>query len=133
MKSLNTSKDPTYTSVDLSIYAIAEVFIGVFTACLPPLRKTFEDVLRKVLPEGLISSRATKSRKSYALEALSNPPSTIKKSVSDHTSDEDSDYAIMEEQRSQVQSSHEDIVKTTQVIVTVDDYASERQKNGDWA
>jgi hypothetical protein len=132
MKSLATSQDPTYSSVNLSIYAIAEVFIGVFTACLPPLRKTFDEFLRRVLPEGLMSSSATKARRSCALEAFSNPPSTVKKSVSDHTSDGDSDYAILEEQRSRVDASHDDIVKTTQVSVTVDDKASERQRTDDW-
>lgn len=132
MKSLNSSPDPAYSSINLSVYAIAEVFIGVFTACLPPLRKTFDGFLRKVLPEGLMSSRATKSRESCALKAFSNPSSSNKKSVSEHTSDGDSDYAILEEQRSRTHGSHDEIMKTTQVSVTIDDKASDRQQTDDW-
>jgi hypothetical protein len=133
MKALNSSSDPTYSSVNLSIYAIAEVFVGVFTACLPPLRKTFDGFLRNVLPDGLMSSRATRTRESCALKAFSDPStSAIKKSKSDNTSDGDSDYAILEEQRSRAQGSQDEIVKTTQVTVTVDDKASERLKTDDW-
>ncbi|KAF2036526.1 alpha/beta-hydrolase [Setomelanomma holmii] len=111
MKALNESPDPTYTSVNLSIYAIAEVFVGVFTACLPPLRKTFDDVLRKVLPAGMVSSRAT--RDSYALNKVSNRSQVTKESKVKHDSDGDSDYAILEENKAKAGSSDE-IVKTTQ-------------------
>jgi len=133
MKSLNSSPDPTYSSVNLSVYAIAEVFVGVFTACLPPLRKTFDGILRKILPEGLMSSHHTKSRQTYALKAFSDPSSSaIKPSKSGITSDGDSDYAILEAEQSRIHGSQDDIVKTTQVTVTVDDQASERQQRDEW-
>lgn len=128
MKSLATSPDPTYTSVNLSIYAIAEVFVGVITACLPPLRKTFDQVLRKILPASLMSSRGTKSRESYALKAFSNPSSAANKSRREGD-DGDSDYAILEEGEGK---SKEEIVKTTQVSVTVDDKVSEVQRGDEW-
>jgi hypothetical protein len=133
MKSLNNSPDPTYSSVNLSIYAISEVFVGVFTACLPPLRKTFDQILHKVLPVGLLSSRGTKSRDSCALKAFSDPSSsTAKKSKSAHTSDGDSDYAILEENGLKAKGSHDEIVKTTQLSVTVDDRVSDNHRSGDW-
>jgi hypothetical protein len=136
MKSLNESPDPSYTSVNLSIYAIAEVFVGVFTACLPPLRKTFDECLRKMLPAGLMSSRATKSRDSYALDgalkAFSNPSKATQRSKIDHESDGDSDYAILEQRKSKGSGSHDEIMKTTQVSITVDDKASEREGNDRW-
>ncbi|KAH4131240.1 hypothetical protein HBI81_005840 [Parastagonospora nodorum] len=133
MKSLNSSPDPTYSSVNLSVYAIAEVFVGVFTACLPPLRKTFDGILRKVLPDGLMSSNNTKSRQSYALKAFSDPlNSASKPSKSEFTSDGDSDYAILEAETSRIHGSQDDIIKTTQVTVTVDDQASERQERDEW-
>jgi hypothetical protein len=130
MKALNESPDPTYTSVNLSIYAIAEVFVGVFTACLPPLRKTFDDVLRKLLPAGMVSSRET--RDSYALQKVSNRSNTTKESKVKHESDADSDYAILEENLPRAQRSVDEIVKTTEVSVTVDDKTSERSRGGDW-
>ncbi|KAF2448078.1 hypothetical protein P171DRAFT_452095 [Karstenula rhodostoma CBS 690.94] len=58
MKSLYASSDPTYASVNLSIFAVSEVFVGAFTASLPPLRKTFETLLRRVLPESSMGSGA---------------------------------------------------------------------------
>jgi hypothetical protein len=134
MKSLNSSPDPTYTSVNLSIYAIAEVFVGVFTACLPPLRKTFDEFLHKALPNGLLySSRATKSRDSCALKAFSAPSNATKKSKTGHESDGDSDYAILEENGLKIQGSNDEIMKTTQVTVVVDSTTSERYRNDDWA
>jgi hypothetical protein len=133
MKSLNSSPDPTYSSVNLSIYAIAEVFVGVFTACLPPLRKTFDGFLHKILPESLVSSRATKSREIYALKAFSDPSaSAIKKSKSDHTSDGDSDYALLEEQQNRAHESQDNIMKMTEVTVTIDDQVSEQHQRNEW-
>jgi hypothetical protein len=139
MKSLNSSPDPTYSSVNLSIYAIAEVFVGVFTACLPPLRKTFDDFLHKVLPAGLLSSRGTRSRDSYALEGAlkvyGNPTSDVSKEAkaTANESDADSDYAILEEHELRVQASQDEILRTTQVSITVDDKSSQRSGNDSWA
>ncbi|KAH7082985.1 Alpha/Beta hydrolase protein [Paraphoma chrysanthemicola] len=131
MKALNESPDPTYTSVNLSIYAIAEVFVGVFTACLPPLRKTFDDILRRILPAGMVSSRGT--RDSYALNKLSNRSTNVtKESKVKHESDGDSDYAILEENQPGKQGSVDEILKTTEVSVTVDDKTSQRSRGDDW-
>jgi hypothetical protein len=131
MKSLNSSPDPTYTSVNLSIYAIAEVFVGVFTACLPPLRKSFDQVLRKILPAGLLSSHTSKSRNSYAVKPPSNPSSHgARKSRLE--SDGDSDCGILggEMLTLQAKKSQDEIVKTTQVSVTVED--REEGTSGAW-
>jgi hypothetical protein len=139
MKSLNSSPDPTYESVNLSIYAIAEVFVGVFTACLPPLRKTFDQFLRNILPAGLLSSRGTRSRDSCALEgafkAYANPLSNVSKEgrTTVDQSDADSDCGILEEHELKEQASQDEIVKTTHVSITVDDKASQRSANDSWA
>jgi hypothetical protein len=136
MKSLNESPDPTYTSINLSIYAIAEVFVGVFTACLPPLRKTFDEFLHMVLPVGILSSRATRSRDSLALEGALKAyshPSKVRSGLH-HESDGDSDYAMLEERKSKGSGSgsNDEIVKTTQVSITIDDKASERHGSDRW-
>lgn len=131
MKALNESPDLPYTSVNLSIYAISEVFVGVFTACLPPLRKTFDDFLRTTLPAGMVSSRTTEDN--YALKGFSNRSHVTKELKPKAESDGDSDYAILEENRDRAQGSEDEIMKTTHVIVTVDDKASERHRTDDWA
>jgi hypothetical protein len=137
MKSLNSSPDPTYTSVNLSIYAIAEVFVGVFTASLPPLRKTFDDVLHNILPIGLLSSRGTRSRDSCAVEGAlkeySNAPSNVtKNSRTANESDAESGYATSELHELKELGSRDEILKTTQVSITVDDKVSERHANDTW-
>jgi hypothetical protein len=131
MKSLNSSPDPTYTSVNLSIYAIAEVFVGVFTACLPPLRKSFDQVLRKILPASLLSSHTSKSRNSYAIKPLSDPASHVA-NKSRQESDIDSDCGISEGASLQTKQSQEEIVKTTQVSVRVDAREADSQISREW-
>jgi hypothetical protein len=129
MKALNESQDPTYTSVNLSIFAISEVFVGVFTACLPPLRKTFENILHKVLPASITGASSKGSRQSYALQVGYAQKSTVSKTECDN----ESELGILPEEGSTRKGSDHAIVKTTDVIVTNDDkaIASQRQQQ-DW-
>lgn len=129
MKSLNSSPDPTYTSVNLSIYASAEVFVGVITACLPPLRKTFDNLLRHVLPAGVISSRTGDS---YGLKGFSNRSNVTKETKQKLESDGDSDHAILEDETRAGSHVSDEIRKTTEVTVTIDDKASAKNQD-DWA
>ncbi|PGH00983.1 hypothetical protein AJ79_08047 [Helicocarpus griseus UAMH5409] len=45
---LTKSTDPTYDAVDLVIWVKAEFNAGLFAASLPPLKSTFEKILRKM-------------------------------------------------------------------------------------
>jgi hypothetical protein len=136
MKSLNASPDPSYNSVNLSVYAISEVFVGVFTACLPPLRKFFDNILKKALPASMVSSR---TRDSCALKGFSNPSQTTKNSRHSRHSrikienDGDSHHTILEESPSKVQGLDVEIMRTTRVSIVVNDKASEYQRDDDWA
>jgi hypothetical protein len=47
---IQNAKEPYYESVTLSIWSMAEVAIGIIVANLPPLRKSFDNILRHVLP-----------------------------------------------------------------------------------
>ena len=129
MKSLNESEDPTYTSVNLSVFAIAEVFAGAFTASLPPLRKTFENILRKVLPTNLTGGTAKSSRQSYALrgvESQSRPKAET---------DTDSECGILPDDSkasSERKGSDHAITKTTQVTVTADAKSIASRRHSDW-
>ncbi|EER37454.1 conserved hypothetical protein [Histoplasma capsulatum var. duboisii H88] len=65
---LNT-KDPTYAAVNLTIWVKAEFNAGLFAASLPPLKSTFERVLRKF---GVMSGLSTPSNtRSYGNGAYS--------------------------------------------------------------
>jgi len=93
MKSLHASTDPTYTSVNLSIYATAEVFVGAFTASLPPLRKMFENALQQVLPAS-ITGYTKNSNNSYMMQAAGSQRSA-KLPPSRHPFDNVSEESIL--------------------------------------
>ncbi|KAF1940274.1 hypothetical protein EJ02DRAFT_350338 [Clathrospora elynae] len=114
MKSLNESPDPTYTSVNLSIFAIAEVFVGAFTASLPPLRKTFENVFHKILPSRLTAPSKT-SRKSYTHRVVGSFPN-MKIVMQKRGSDDDNEYGILPEDTLSIRNGYDHgIVRTSQV------------------
>lgn len=133
MKSLNASSDPTYTSVNLSIYAIAEVFVGAFTASLPPLRKMFENALQQVLPASLIGSTKN-SRNSYMMQAAGSRQSA-KLAVPRHNFDNNSEVDMLpRDQWSSGKGSDCNITKSTLVSVTRDDKSVTSTNRGDdWA
>jgi hypothetical protein len=133
MKALHESTDPTYTSVNLSIFAISEVFVGAFTACLPPLRKTFENVLHKVLPASITGMSSKGSRQSYALQGGDGHLSA-KATTSKHECDNESERGMLpEDDGSTRKGSDHAITKTTQVTVTNDDKSTKSQhQQGDW-
>jgi len=133
MKSLNESPDPTYSSVNLSIFAIAEVFVGAFTASLPPLRKTFENGLRKVLPTSLTGGSGKGSRQSYALQ-VSGPQVSGRSSKPKHETDDDSELGILPDEAShERKGSDHAIMKTTHVSVTADSKSIASRDHTEWA
>lgn len=144
MKSLNASSDPTYTSINLSIFAIAEVFVGAFTASLPPLRKTFETQLRRVLPESVIgSSRNRKSvgkgtGNSYVMKEVGNSYVLNGNAVGvsarpKHDLDNDSEHSILEAQQSlEGKDTVGTITCTTEISVAGDDRGSVRSRGHEW-
>lgn len=134
MKSLNESPDPTYTAVNLSVFAVAEVFVGVFTACLPPLRKTFENILRNVIPTSISGGSGKGSRQSYALQNT-GPQMSGKLSRPKHETDDDSELGILpgQEATSERKGSDQAIMKTTHVEVTADSKSIVSRSNSDWA
>ncbi|EUC34371.1 hypothetical protein COCCADRAFT_35937 [Bipolaris zeicola 26-R-13] len=125
MKALANTKDPSFESVNLSIFASAEVFVGAFTASLPPLRKTFENFLRKILPTSITGSsgKGSKvSRQSYMLDDM-EARSTAKSWPGKPETDGDSELGILPDEgiARPTNSSDQAITKTTHVTVTEDD------------
>ena len=55
---LTKTKDPTWDSVRLAICSGLELSIGILIASLPPLRKPFESLFRKVMPSTFLNSRS---------------------------------------------------------------------------
>ena len=148
MKSLWTSTDPTYTSINLSIFAITEVFVGAFTASLPPLRKTFETILCRVLPESILGSSSHSRSKSlgknsYALKEVGNSYVLNGNLAGNqprpkHDLDNDSEHSMLEAQHSRHSRQSLEgkdanmITCTTDLSVTVDERGSIRTQGQDW-
>ncbi|KAH9876723.1 hypothetical protein J1614_003855 [Plenodomus biglobosus] len=57
------SKELMWDAVDLSICSVNEVCVGIIIANLPPLRKTLNGLLSKVLPASLTGNSGNASRK----------------------------------------------------------------------
>ncbi|KAF1929961.1 uncharacterized protein M421DRAFT_381590 [Didymella exigua CBS 183.55] len=145
MKALYSSPDPTYTSLDLSIFAVSEVFVGAFTASLPPLRKTFETLLRRILPESILGS-ASQSRKSagkgtdnsYVMKEVGNSyvldgNTSGNQSRPKHDLDNDSEHSILDAQSSlEGKDVVGNITCTTDINVLGDDQGSVRSRGHDW-
>ena len=133
MKSLADTKDPSYETVDLSIFAIAEVFVGAFTASLPPLRKTLENLLRKVLHSS-ITGASKAAKQSYAHENMDGKVSS-KSWRTKHETDGDSELGILPEDEADKAKKDADqsIVRTTHVTVTEDDRSAISRQQDQWA
>lgn len=50
LRVLQKTRDPTWDGVNLTIWSATELSVGILVASLPPLRKQFEKILRRVLP-----------------------------------------------------------------------------------
>jgi hypothetical protein len=118
MKALNSSADPPYKAVNLSIYSMSEVAAGTFTACLPPLRKTFETLLKKVLPDSFLGSSQKQS--SYAMPAYGSQLSRTERTKPPHESDDESETAILPEQQNEEKDIKGGILRTTHVSISGD-------------
>lgn len=115
VRALNYSSDPSYTSVNLTIYSVTEVAAGTFAACLPPLRKTFESILKKVLPESLVGTSKNQSN-NYALPAYGSQLSRSGNKPP-HESDDESETAILPDEPSE-KDTRGGITRTTHVSIS---------------
>ncbi|KAF2006844.1 hypothetical protein P154DRAFT_480599 [Amniculicola lignicola CBS 123094] len=97
MRALHDSLDPSYKAVNLSIYSNAEVAAGIITASLPPLRKTIENLLKKVLPEGFMGMATSRTKgNSYNMPVYGSQNSRTEKPK--HEQDDGSEKAILPEE-----------------------------------
>ncbi|KAF1969434.1 hypothetical protein BU23DRAFT_539551 [Bimuria novae-zelandiae CBS 107.79] len=117
------STEPMSDAVDLSICSINEVAVGIIIANLPPLRKTINNLLAKVLPAKFASTLGMTSRKQSQ-----NPIASVYSSKG-HTklgksADDESERYILELEDRKAQRTG--IVKTTHVDIHNDTESSFR-------
>ena len=114
MRALHDSTDGTYQAVNLTIFSMTEVASGIFTSSLPPLRKTLESLLRKVLPESVMGSSKRQGGSSYALPAYGSQLSRTANKPK-HEMDDESERAILPDEPGL--DTKGGIVKTTHVSI----------------
>ncbi|KAH6669046.1 hypothetical protein B0J14DRAFT_156097 [Halenospora varia] len=110
-----------HESVSLSILSVAEVGVGIITACLPPLRKTFDELLSKIMPETVwetyFTDGETRTQRSqnYAMPLFAFGSKPSNGTTATTTSDGESQRAIVTEE--DVDDTHEVLGKTTLITV----------------
>lgn len=59
LSALKKTRDPTWDGVNLTIWAATELSVGILIASLPPLRKVFDKIFRRMLPSTFMSRSKT--------------------------------------------------------------------------
>lgn len=114
-----------WDAIDLSICSTNEIAVGIVIANLPPLRKTINNILAKILPANFASTLGVTTRKQ---QSQSNPIASVY-SMKGHTKldnsadDESERYMLELEDR---KASGSGIVKTTQVTIQDDARSNNR-------
>lgn len=135
LKNITGTKDPTWSSVNLSIWSGAELQVGIFIASLPPLRKAFDRFFHQILPGS--STGGAKSNPGYGtpgqnygsrsahgndfrMDTLGKGNRSAHKSYlpgeSALDSDSESEKAILDEEERRMAGSG--IMKTTGIVIT---------------
>jgi hypothetical protein len=126
LKTITQTNDPTWSGVNLGIWSSAELSIGILIASLPPLRKAFDSIFRKILPSTLANSKTPNSAYGYGgrstnghhirldtYEANKRTHKSVHPGESALESDSDSERAILEDEEGRGAG----IMKTTKVTV----------------
>lgn len=136
IKALDESEDFTYESINLSVLSVAEVFVGALTTSLPPLRRAFENVLNRILPESVLGTDRRPNANSYRLPEYRSNHDTRRSKREDHDWDDNSEKTILSDAGGPnghvVQGKSSDIVRTTHLSLTVDK-TKPPGRNEDWA
>ncbi|CAO2649879.1 Nn.00g011710.m01.CDS01 [Neocucurbitaria sp. VM-36] len=143
LKAITKTMDPTWDGINLGIWSQAELSIGILIASLPPLRKPFDSLFKKILPSTMTKSKTPQ----YGYGTDGNIKMTTFNSRAYHSRipgesildrDDESDRAILEEGEGKGPG----IMKTTQVTVVEqngDSSSSQEESQGsykqsnDWA
>lgn len=139
IKALNESHDVSYESINLSILSVTEVLVGSLTASLPPLRRLFESISNRILPDSVLGTRGRSNMNSYVLPDYNGSALNTRRSKrGDHESDDSSERTILPDAGGShiqiVQGKSGEIMRTTRVSLTVDNTEPKsKSRSEDWA
>jgi hypothetical protein len=119
LKIITQTQDPTWDGVNLTIWSSCELSIGIIIASLPPLRKAFDDLFKKLLPSTL-TNPGKPPQNGYG-NSTNIHMSTFQSGKAYHSrlpggsvlDDSDSDRAVLEDEEGKA-----GMIKTTKVMVT---------------
>lgn len=134
---MNESRDVSYESVNLSILSVTEVLVGSLTASLPPLRRLFENMLNRLMPNSVMATRGRSNINSYVLPEYNGIALNTRESRH-HESDNSSERTILADGEAThtqvVQGKSGEIIRMTHVSLTVDEREPKpKSRNEDWA
>lgn len=145
LKAITDTKDPTWDAVNLGIWSSAECSTGILIAALPPLRKAFDNLFKRIVPSTLQNSQS-KPQYGYGYGHSTSGNirmSTFQSSKAYHSripgesildNDSDSDRAILQEEEGKCAG----IMKTTKVTVEENEASGSqssqlsRKRSHDW-
>lgn len=116
IKTLSSSPDSAYKAINLVIYYMAEASASTFTACLPPLRKTFENLFKKILPDSFCGT--SQDHGSYSLPTYVSQHNRTERLEPPHERDDKSETAILRKEKNEEKDNEGGIVRTTQVSIS---------------
>ncbi|KAF2124494.1 hypothetical protein P153DRAFT_411551 [Dothidotthia symphoricarpi CBS 119687] len=145
LKSVGTTRDPTWDAVNLDIWSQVELSSGILIASLPPLRKAFDGLFQRIFPSVMRSTHQSSQlgygRSDHGNHIRLNDMQSRKTTKSGHTHesildrDDESERAILEDE----EEKRIGIVKTTKVTITAESEETSRDSQGsykqssDWA
>lgn len=138
IKALAESQDIGCESVNLSILSVTEVLVGTLTASLPPLRRLFDTVLSRVLPESVMQTKdQSQTTPSYVLPEYTHT-NTRRTRRDDHNCDDSSEKTILTDAAGSstnvVQGKSGEILRITDVSMTLDNMKpNSKSRTEDWA
>jgi hypothetical protein len=112
---IQNKKEAYYESVTLSIWSMSEVTAGIVVANLPPLRKSLESLLKRVIPSAGSDDILSRNKSlNYKFESYNLP--TYHSQINRSRGDGDSDKAILEVE-SEDRQQGPGIMKTTEIEI----------------
>jgi hypothetical protein len=110
--------------------SVSENSVAIIVACLPPLRRTFDDFLKRILPDSFLSKMGASQPQSHNNALQSYYARNKSKPTSHSVEDDESELAILPDAE-YLENSHGKIVRTTKVVVTNESTEADRQRRQD--
>ncbi|KAF2280984.1 uncharacterized protein EI97DRAFT_17226 [Westerdykella ornata] len=111
------NKDELYKASTSTMLNVAENSIAIIVACLPPLRRTFDDLFKAILPESFLTKMGATHTRSRTHELPQYYNKSRTKQVGEDAEDDESERAILPTEE-YIEDGRGKIIRTTKVVIT---------------